>query len=87
MHRIWYDLKHVGFTIHSLVMVTNSGEKPVLYSFEDGVIAKIMAEIKRAMLKPSHKKNIFKIKVAENKGATINNIGSTIYQQKVKEVH
>jgi hypothetical protein len=87
-HAIWRKLKDEPPTVYSLSIETNSGSRPVFYSFDRDGIANVVKAVKDAMINPDHISTTYNINAIDMSGdTTVNNIGSTIYEQNIKEIH
>jgi hypothetical protein len=83
---VWRLFKDNPPIIYSLMIETNSGSRPVFHSFDKDGISNAVKAIKDAMLKPVEHQVTYNINTIDLSGDTnINNIGSTIFEQNVRE--
>lgn len=86
-YAIWKKLKEDPPIVYSLAIETNAGSRPVFYSFDRDGIAKIVKAVKDAMINPEHSSTTYNINAIDLSGeTTVNNVGSTIYEQNIKEI-
>ena len=86
-HAIWKKLKDDPPIVYSLAIETNAGSRPVFYSFDRDGIAKVVKGVKDAMINPEHSSTTYNINAIDLSGdTTVNNVGSTIYEQNIKEI-
>lgn len=87
MHAIWKSLKDDPPIVYSLAIETNAGSRPIFYSFDRDGIAKVVKAVKAAMINPEHSSTTYNINAIDLSGdTTVNNVGSTIYEQNIKEI-
>lgn len=83
---VWRLFKDNPPIVYSLMIETNSGSRPVFHSFDKEGISNAVRAIKDAMLKPVAHQVTYNINTIDLSGDTnINNIGSTIFEQNVRE--
>ncbi|WP_398314309.1 hypothetical protein [Zoogloea sp.] len=87
LHAVWKKLKDDPPIVYSLAIETNAGSRPVFYSFDREGIAKVVKAVKDAMINPEHSSTTYNINAIDLSGdTTVNNVGSTIYEQNIKEI-
>ncbi|MCX7255454.1 MAG: hypothetical protein NTZ64_01650 [Polaromonas sp.] len=87
-HAIWKKLKDEPPIVYSLAIETNAGSRPVFYSFDRDGIATVVRAVKNAMISPEHSSKTYNINAIDLSGnTTVNNVGSTIYEQNIKEIY
>jgi hypothetical protein len=84
--KIWNEMRTNPPLLYSLMLETNAGSKPLFYSFDEAQIAKANDAIKQSMEKKETGDVTFAIETV-NVGAedSINNFGSSIYQQSIQQ--
>lgn len=83
----WDNMRKNPLVLYSLMLETNAGSKPLFYSTDEDSIQKANSAIKQAMTtkNPSHLN--FQIDAINiGAGDSINNFGSSIYQQTIQEI-
>lgn len=83
--KIWDEMRKNPPVLYSLMLETNAGSKPLFYSFEKPQIVKVNDTIKRSMEKKESGDITFKIETVNVGGEdSINNFGSSIYNQSIQ---
>lgn len=84
--KIWDEMRRNPPVLHSLTLETNAGSKPLFYSLDRPQIVKVNETIKRSMEKKETGDIKFEIETVNVGGEdSINNFGSSIYQQSIQE--
>ncbi len=83
---VWRLFKDNPPVVYSLLIETNSGSKVEFYSFDSEGILNAFRAIDNAMSEPVEHQVTYNINTIDLSGDTnINNIGSTIFEQNVRE--
>lgn len=83
---VWKELKDNPPIVYSLAFETNAGSRPAFYTFSKDSIVKAVNAIKQSMINPTESLTTYNINAIDLSGDTnINNVGSTIYEQNIKE--
>ncbi|MBO0614450.1 MAG: hypothetical protein RL122_616 [Pseudomonadota bacterium] len=84
---IWNDLLRDPPKAYSLTIETNSASFPTFHSFDKQSVTEAAQAIKQAMITPRTDQVVFNINAIKVNGdATVNNIGSKIYEQQIQEI-
>lgn len=85
--KIWDEMRRNPPILYSLMLETNAGSKPLFYSLDEEQITKANTAIKRSMEKKESGDIKFDIETV-NIGSeeSINNFGSSIYNQSIQGV-
>jgi hypothetical protein len=84
--KIWNEMRQNPPVIFSLELETNAGSKPLFYSFDESQILKANDAIKRSMEKKESGDITFQIETVNVGGdESINNFGSSIYNQSIQK--